>query len=38
MLVYDFQSGKVSEDFVRRGVGSDPVLIFHDLEMKFNQH
>lgn len=38
MLVYDFQSSEVSEDFVRRGVGSDPVLVFHHLEMKFNQY
>lgn len=38
MLIYDFQSGKVSEDFVWRGVSSDPVLIFHHLEIKWNQY
>lgn len=38
MLVDDLQCGKVSEDFVWRGVGSDPVLVFHHLEMKFSQH
>lgn len=38
VLVDDLQRGKVSEDFVWSGVGSDPVLIFHHLEMKFSQH
>lgn len=38
VLVDDLQRGKVSEDFVWRGVGSDPVLVFHHLEMRFSQH
>lgn len=38
MLIDDLQCGKVSEDFVWCGVGSDPVLVFHHLEMKFRQH
>lgn len=37
VLVDDLQRGKVSEDFVWCGVGSDPVLIFHHLGMKFSQ-
>lgn len=38
MLIYHFQSGKVSEDFVWRGVGSDPVLVLHHLGIKRNRH
>lgn len=38
VLVDDLQRGKVPEDFVWCGVGSDPVLIFHHLEVKFSQH